>query len=85
MISKCEWHDYTGYLQNGQKLYLSSIMNIRNDKIIAYHLTSRPLPSMVNTMLTDAMKLLAKDERLLLHSAQGRQYQMPQLRASSVH
>ncbi|END4907073.1 IS3 family transposase [Salmonella enterica subsp. enterica serovar Newport] len=28
-------------------------------------------------MLTDALKLLAKDERPLLHSDQGWQYQMP--------
>jgi len=39
-----------------------------NDEIIAYNLAARPLPSMVNTMLTDALKLLAKDERPLLHS-----------------
>lgn len=38
-------------------------MDLYNGEIIAYNLAARPLPSMVNTMLTDALKLLAKDER----------------------
>lgn len=69
--------DVTEFKVNGRKLYLSPIMDLYNGEIIAYNLAARPLPSMVNTMITDAMKLLAKDERTLLHSDQGWQYQMP--------
>lgn len=69
--------DVTEFKVNGRKLYLSPIMDLYNGEIIAYNLAARPLPSMVNTMLTDALKRLAKDERPLLHSDQGWQYQMP--------
>ncbi|BDT22031.1 IS3 family transposase [Citrobacter farmeri] len=69
--------DVTEFKVNGRKLYLSPIMDLYNGEIIAYNLAAHPLPSMVNTMLTDAMKLLAKAERPLLHSDQGWQYQMP--------
>ncbi|EED4923255.1 transposase family protein [Salmonella enterica subsp. arizonae] len=48
-----------------------------NSKIIAYNLASRPFPSMVKAILTDALKVLAEGEHPLLHSDQGWQYQMP--------
>ena len=69
--------DVTEFKVNGRELYLSPIMELYNGEIIAYNLDARPLPSMVNTMLTDALKLLAKEERLIWHSDQGWQYQMP--------
>ncbi|MDT0204238.1 IS3 family transposase [Serratia marcescens] len=69
--------DVTEFKVNGQKLYLSPIMDLYNGEIIAYNLASRPLPSMVKAMLTDALKVLAEGERPLLHSDQGWQYQMP--------
>ena len=43
-------------------------MDLYNGEIIAYNLATRPLPSMVQTMLTDALKQLPKDEHPILHS-----------------
>ena len=64
--------DVTEFKVNGRELYLSPIMELYNGEIIAYNLDARPLPSMVNTMLTDALKLLAKEERLIWHSDRKR-------------
>ncbi|EFW8407339.1 IS3 family transposase [Shigella dysenteriae] len=41
------------------------------------NLTERPLASMVKSMLLDAVEQLNKDDKPLLHSDQGWQYQMP--------
>nr|WP_234467356.1 IS3 family transposase [Kosakonia sp. S42] len=68
--------DVTEFKVNGKKLYLSPIMDLYNGEIIAYSLATRPLPTMVQTMLTDALKQLAKDDHPILHSDQGWQYQM---------
>ncbi|WP_223580481.1 MULTISPECIES: IS3 family transposase [Enterobacter] len=68
--------DVTEFKVNGKKLYLSPIMDLYNGEIIAYNLANRPLPSMVQTMLADALKQLPKDEHPILHSDQGWQYQM---------
>ncbi|EDY1997947.1 IS3 family transposase [Salmonella enterica subsp. diarizonae] len=68
--------DVTEFKVNGKKLYLSPIMDLYNGEIIAYNLATRPLPSIVQTMLTDALKQLPKDEHPILHSDQGWQYQM---------
>ncbi|QZY97668.1 IS3 family transposase (plasmid) [Pantoea dispersa] len=68
--------DVTEFKVNGKKLYLSPIMDLYNGEIIAYNLSARSLPTMVHTMLTDALKRLAKDEHPMLHSDQDWQYQM---------
>lgn len=52
-------------------------MDLYNGEIIAYNLATRPLPSMVKAMLTDALKVLAEGKHPLLHSDQGWSYQMP--------
>ena len=69
--------DVTEFNVNGKKLYLSPIMDLYNGEIIAYNLASQPLSSMVKTMLSDALKVLAAGEHPCLHSDQGWQYQMP--------
>ena len=68
--------DVTEFKVNGKKLYLSPIMDLYNGEIIAYNLATRPLPSMVKAMLTDALKVLAEGKHPILHSDQGWQYQM---------
>lgn len=68
--------DVTEFKVNGKKLYLSPIMDLYNGEIIAYNPAIRPLSSMVQTMLTDALKQLPKDEHPILHNDQGWQYQM---------
>ena len=69
--------DVTEFKVQGQKLYLSPIMDLYNREIIAYKLAQRPLAAMVKGMLDDAVKNLSTTEHLLLHSDQGWQYQMP--------
>ncbi|EFG4207905.1 transposase family protein, partial [Escherichia coli] len=68
--SRCAYVD-------GRKLYLSPIMDLYNGEIVSYNLTERPLASMVKSMLLDAVEQLNKDDKPLLHSDQGWQYQMP--------
>lgn len=69
--------DVTEFKVNGEKLYLSPIMDLYNGEIISYNLAERPLPSMVRDMLSDAVEQLSEGENPLLHSDQGWQYQMP--------
>ena len=52
-------------------------MDLYNGEIVSYNLTERPLASMVKSMLLDAVEQLNKDDKPLLHSDQGWQYQMP--------
>ncbi|BHI71102.1 hypothetical protein JNE17039_46520 (plasmid) [Escherichia coli] len=47
---------------------MSPIMDLYNGEIVSYNLATRPQPSMVQTMLTDALKQLSKDEHPILHS-----------------
>ncbi|HBA3243888.1 TPA: transposase family protein [Escherichia coli] len=69
--------DITEFKVDGRKLYLSPIMDLYNGEIVSYNLTERPLASMVKSMLLDAVEQLNKDDKPLLHSDQGWQYQMP--------
>ncbi|EPT9760068.1 IS3 family transposase, partial [Shigella sonnei] len=69
--------DVTEFKVDGRKLYLSPIMDLYNGEIVSYNLTERPLASMVKSMLLDAVEQLNKDDKPLLHSDQGWQYQMP--------
>ncbi len=68
--------DVTEFKINGEKLYLSPVLDLYNGEIVAYEMASRPLLPMVNEMLSKAMSVLGKDEYPLLHSDQGWQYQM---------
>ncbi len=69
--------DVTEFNVNGQKLYLSPIMDLHNREIIAYQTDRRPSFQMVSTMLTKAVASREKgNEPLVLHSDQGWQYQM---------
>ncbi|RSW41149.1 IS3 family transposase, partial [Klebsiella aerogenes] len=68
--------DVTEFKINGEKLYLSPVLDLYNGEIVAYQMASRPLLSMVDEMLSKALSVLGKDEYPLLHSDQGWQYQM---------
>lgn len=68
--------DVTEFNINGEKLYLSPVLDLYNGEIVAYQMEPRPLLSMVDDMLTKAMSVLDKGECPLLHSDQGWQYQM---------
>ena len=68
--------DVTEFSLFGQKLYLSTILDLYNSEIVSYALSPSPRMSMVMNMLDDAIYKLPKDHALILHSDQGWQYQM---------
>ena len=69
--------DVTEFNVRGDKLYLSPVMDLYNGEIVAYEMQERPLYSLVAAMLKKALaKLKSRDDRPLLHSDQGWQYQM---------
>jgi putative transposase len=68
--------DVTEFNVNGEKLFLSPVMDLYNGEIIAYEMSERPNFEMVGTMLKEALRGLKKHESPLLHSDQGWQYQM---------
>lgn len=68
--------DVTEFNVLGQKLYLSPVMDLFNGEIVAYQMSERPVFELVSTMLKKALARLGRDERPLLHSDQGWQYQM---------
>ena len=68
--------DVTEFNVAGEKLYLSPVLDLYNDEILAYHLTRRPSFELVSAMLKKAFRKLKPGEQPLLHSDQGWQYQM---------
>lgn len=64
----------------GQKLYLSPILDLFNGEIITYTIGSRPVYSLVSTMLHQAFTRLNDKEKPMIHSDQGWHYQMKQYR-----
>ena len=80
--------DVTEFNVAGEKLYLSPVMDLFNGEIIAFETARRPAFKLVQGMLTKALSRLQQDERPILHSDQGWQYQMPawqrQLRARNI-
>ncbi|MGV2291391.1 IS3 family transposase [Trinickia sp. YCB016] len=68
--------DVTEFNVNGQKLYLSPVMDLYNGEIVAYQMARRPSFELVSGMLRKALNRLGSQDRPLLHSDQGWQYQM---------
>ncbi len=68
--------DVTEFRLAGDKLYLSPVMDLYNGEIVALETSRRPLFRLVDNMLTKALDRLDEDERPILHSDQGWQYQM---------
>jgi putative transposase len=69
--------DVTEFKVGGEKLYLSPVLDLFNDEIIAYEMSRRPTFDLVSSMLKKALCRLGPKERPLLHSDQGWQYRMP--------
>lgn len=67
--------DVTEFNVNGQKLYLSPVMDLYNGEIVAYQTERRPVFRLVAGMLKKAFAHLAPSDKPLLHSDQGWQYQ----------
>lgn len=68
--------DVTEFNLYGQKLYLSTILDLYNREIVSYSLSSSPKMHMVINMLDKAFARLSGNENIILHSDQGWQYQM---------
>ena len=73
--------DVTEFKVQGEKLYLSPVMDLYNGEIVSYTMQRRPHFSLVDTMLSKALAKLDDQEAPLLHSDQGWQYQMPAYRS----
>ena len=72
--------DVTEFKVNNRKLYLSPVMDLFNREIVSYEIAERPLPTMIESMLTKAFGRLGPSEKPMLHSDQGWQYRMPAFR-----
>ncbi len=73
--------DVTEFNVEGNKLYLSPVMDLYNGEIVAYEMQRRPVFPLVGNMLKKALsKLKGQAAAPLLHSDQGWHYQMPAYR-----
>ena len=68
--------DVTEFNVRGEKLYLSPIMDLFNGEIIAFQMERRPIFRLVKDMLKEAIDTLNINEKPIIHSDQGWQYQM---------
>lgn len=69
--------DVTEFAVNGEKVYLSPMIDLYNSEVIAYRIQLRPTYDLVGDMLRSALKRLTPTQAPLIHSDQGWQYQMP--------
>lgn len=72
--------DITEFNVNGDKVYLSPVLDLYNSEVIAYQIQTRATYDLVDTMLKSALKRLTPTQKPLLHSDQGWHYQMPAFR-----
>lgn len=72
--------DVTEFAVDGQKLYLSPIIDLYNGEVISYAIARHPRFELVTKMLEVAFQKIGNKTGLLLHSDQGWQYQMAQYR-----
>jgi putative transposase len=68
--------DVTEFHLEGQKLYLSPIVDLFNGEVVAYETSQRPTFRMVSMMLKAAFARLSDGDKPLLHSDQGSLYRM---------
>ena len=63
---------------NGQRVYLSPIIDVFNQEVVSYQIKQSAHLPLVIDMLKSALKKLKPSEQPILHSDQGWQYQMGQ-------
>ncbi|VVD79995.1 integrase [Pandoraea horticolens] len=68
--------DVTEFSVAGKKLYLSPVLDLYNGEIIAWQTSEQPDFALIQGMLDKALRRLANHEAPMLHSDQGRAYQM---------
>ena len=59
----------------GEKLYLSSILDLHSSDLVSCTISDRPVLRMVTSMLDEAFAKIPDGTNLILHSDQGWQYQ----------
>lgn len=70
--------DVTEFNLFGERLYLSAILDLYSRDLVSYTISSRPVLSMVTSMLSKAFDKIPDNTNLILHSDQGWQYQHKQ-------
>ena len=68
--------DVTEFSLFGQKLYLSPIMDLYSRDIVSYSISKHPAFCLITDMIEQAFQKIPDGTNLILHSDQGRQYQM---------
>lgn len=68
--------DVTEFHVCNEKTYLSPVMDLFNNEIVAHSISLRPSFTQTKTMLERLFRRLPTDAKPLLHSDQGWQYQM---------
>lgn len=68
--------DVTEFHLFGEKRFLSPVLDLCNGEIIAYKVMKRPVYSLVEEMLEEAVKRIQPEDKVILHSDQGWHYQM---------
>lgn len=58
-----------------KRLYLSPMMDLYNGEIISFSLSTSPTVHFTNNSLKEALKILPKNHRLMIHTDQGFHYQ----------
>jgi putative transposase len=67
--------DVTEFKVAGRKMYLSPVIDMFNGEIVSYKVSASPSMKMVTDMLKEALGRLGPEDRPILHSDQGWQYQ----------
>ena len=62
----------------GEKLYLSTVLDLCSSDLVSYTISDRPVLRMVTSMLDKAFEKIPDNTNLILHSDQGWQYQHKQ-------
>src|SRR3546814_14110241 len=63
--------DVTEFNVNGQKLYLSPVMALYNDEIVAYETSTRPVLNLVSASLTNVFRHISPAPKPLIHTEQA--------------
>lgn len=69
--------DVTEFKVNEQKVYLSPIIDLYNQEVVAYKVAKNTRLTLVTEMLKSGLSRLTKTQNPLLHSDQGWQYRNP--------
>jgi putative transposase len=67
--------DVTQFTVHGQKIYLSPVIDLFNQEVVAYEVAKSAHLPLVTNMLNKAIKTLKPTEKPIVHSDQGWQYQ----------